>query len=193
MDLAFLASLVVLWLMASASVLPGAGVQPPAVLQAPPAILQAPQPPDTRQEKAVNQIMHFGSSAKRTDFGIGSSQRDTEGIPSRDPHWISWPKMTEYCLDFDYNHIFLLIVFHYRLCHQGWHIWGDDADWLWGHGHQDPPHQNLQHPRVPTCQHHWLPGCSIGWCSIRLCLNFTSTRIPCNLKAYNLANILIYW
>lgn len=57
MDLAFLASLVVLWLMASASVLPGAGVQPPAVLQAPPAILQAPQPPDTRQEKAVNQIM----------------------------------------------------------------------------------------------------------------------------------------
>lgn len=75
----------------------------------------------------------------------------------------------------------MLFVSHYRQRDKGQGVWGDDADWLWGHGHQDPSHQVLQYPTNPAGQWNWcwliLPLChyhqscfSLCWSPHGLCL-----------------------
>ncbi len=62
---------------------------------------------------------------------------------------------------------FLFLSCHYRQRHKGQRLRGDDADWLWSNGHQDPPHQVFHHPTFAPGQQHghvlpalpnWQPG-----------------------------------
>lgn len=63
--------------------------------------------------------------------------------------------------------IFRFLSRHHRQHHKGQRVRGDDADWLWSNGHQDPPHQVLHHPAFASGQPHrhifpalpdWQPG-----------------------------------
>lgn len=55
-----------------------------------------------------------------------------------------------------YGHlkIFCFLSCHYRKHHKGQRLWGDDADWLWSNGYQDPPHQVVHHPTFAQGQSH---------------------------------------
>lgn len=90
--------------------------------------------------------------------------------------------------------IFLFLSCHYRQHHTGQRLRGDDADWLWSNGHQDPPHQVLHHPTFAQGQSNrhvlpalpkWQPGHTSCRGANGVCLRSPAAPVLFRIRQHN--------